>query len=53
MKNHELMVRVKALRLREYVENLVKEDFPSGLSIDGDCIDYELCLHKDYLYMLR
>lgn len=52
-KNHEIVIKVKALKLRAYMEELVKEDFPCGFSEDGDGIDYELCLHQDYLFMLR
>ena len=47
------MVKVRALKLSAYVEELVKEDFPCGLFEDIDGIDLELCLHQDYLYMLR
>ena len=40
------MVKVRALKLAAYVEELVKEEFPGGLTCDGDGgIDYELCLH--------
>lgn len=52
-KNHEILVKIKALKLRSFVEELVKEDFPCGVSDDGDGIDYELCLHQDFLYMQR
>ena len=44
-KNHEIMVKVRALKLSSFVEELVKEDFPCGLSMENDGIDYELCLH--------
>ena len=48
------MVKVRALKLAASVEELVKEEFPSGLVGDGDGgIDYELCLHQDFLFMLR
>lgn len=54
MKNHEVICKVRALKLSSFVEELVKEDFPCGsLSMDGDGIDYELCLHQDFLFMLR
>ena len=50
-KNHEVMVKVRALKLSGYVEELVKEDFPSGYypgeTADGSAsasLDYELCL---------
>ena len=40
------MVKVRALKLSAYVEELVKEDFPSGACMETDVgIDYELCLH--------
>ena len=48
------MVKIRALKLSSYVEELVKEDFPCGLPMDvADGIDYELCLHQDFLFMLR
>ena len=65
LKNHEVMVKIKALKLAAYVEELVKEEFPlsstsGGLALSSDgCdhqtggIDYELCLHQDFLFMLR
>ena len=53
-KNHEVMVKIRALKLSSFVEELVKEDFPCGLPMDvADGIDYELCLHQDFLFMLR
>lgn len=44
------MVKVRALKLSNFVEDLVKEEFPllrgSAASIEADSgIDYELCLH--------
>lgn len=54
------MVKVRALKFSNYVEDLVREEFPllrdnSAASIDADSngIDYELCLHQDFLFMLR
>ena len=51
-----MVIKVKALKLSTFVEDLVKEEFTDG-SIDQDAegggIDYELCLHQDYLFMLR
>ena len=48
------MVKVRALKLSAYVEELVKEDFPSGACMETDVgIDYELCLHKDFLFLPR
>jgi len=53
-KNHEVITKVRALKLSAFVEDLVKEEFPSGFNIDVDSgLDYELCLHQDYLFMLR
>ena len=52
-KNHEILVKIKALKLRTFVEELVKEDFSCGVSDDENGIDYELCLHQDFLYMIR
>ena len=55
-KNHEVLTKVRALKLRAFVEQLVKEDFHSGFihSIDDtDSLEYELSLHQDFLYMLR
>ena len=55
-KNHEVLTKVRALKLRSFVEELVKEDFTSGLSNtlhDPDSLEYELSLHQDFLYMLR
>ena len=52
-KNHEVTIKVRALKLSAFVEDLVKIEFPHGYSHDGDGIDYELCLHQDFLFMLR
>ena len=50
------MLKIRSLKLSTFVEDLVKEDCPAyegGLDLEGDAIDYELCIHKDFLYMLR
>ena len=56
LKSHEVMLKIRSLKLSTFVEDLVKEDCPAyegGLDLEGDAIDYELCIHKDFLFMLR
>ena len=58
-KNQEVEVKVTALKLSNYIEELVREEFPllrgstASIEADSNSIDYELCLHQDFLYMLR
>ena len=55
----EVEVKVTALKLSNYIEELVREEFPllrgstASIEVDSNSIDYELCLHQDFLYMLR
>ena len=58
-KNQEVEVKVRALKLSNFIEELVREDFPllrgntdSIEEMDSNSIDYELCLHQDFLFML-
>ena len=51
---HARQVRLTALRLRNAAELLAEEDFQSGtLADDMSGYDYQLCIHKDFLYMRK
>jgi len=51
-----MVIKVQALKMSAYVEELVREEFPYGgaseMENEGG-IDYELCLHQDFLFMVR
>lgn len=52
--NHELRVKITALKLKRAAEKLAEEEFHTGvISDDKGGFEYQLCIHKDYLYMRK
>ena len=52
--NHELKVKVTALKLKRMAEKLASEEFHTGV-VSDDKSDFEnqLCIHRDFLYMRK